>query len=229
MFGEMATGIAHEINQPLTAISLFAQAAKRLVDVGKYEGLSETGDKLSQHAQRAGEIIERVQVMSRQHKSKKEIADCNALVEEIAKLTESDALLRNITIKVVVDTEMPPVDVDPIQIQQVVLNLLRNGMESMRSVSCRYGNIIRLKTSLSVDGGVEIAVIDSGCDVSNDVANTLFTPFLSSKEKGMGMGLSIFWAIITAHGGQLEFRHNATEGVTLFFILPVGEQGEIDG
>ncbi|MFT5115254.1 MAG: two-component system sensor kinase FixL [Parasphingorhabdus sp.] len=229
MLGEMATGIAHEINQPLTAISLFAQAAKRLVETANYERLPDTCDKLSQHAQRAGAVIERVQAMSRQHKSTKEITDCNALMEEVAKLAESDALLRNISIEVDVDTEISPVAVDPIQIQQVMLNLLRNGMEAMRSVNCRYGNSIQLQTSLCENGDVEIAVIDRGCGVSKDAANTLFTSFSSSKKTGMGMGLSISQAIITAHGGQLEFRDNATEGATFFFILPVAEHGELDG
>jgi two-component system sensor kinase FixL len=226
MLGEMATGIAHEINQPLTAISLFAAAGKRLFGAGSQDRLPEIFEKLNQHAQRAGAVIERMQTMARRQESAKEIVDCNALVEEAAKLAEAEARIRDMTIEVVTENELPSVVVDTVQIQQVVLNLLRNGMEAMRSVDCRDGNSIRLQTQFGDDGDVEVAVIDKGCGVSEEVAKKLFTPFSTTKESGMGMGLSISRAIVIAHGGQLDFYNNDTGGATFFFTLPAANQKE---
>jgi two-component system sensor kinase FixL len=224
MLGEMATGIAHEINQPLTAISLFAQAGKRLFEAGHPDRLPEVFEKLTQHAQRAGAVIERMQTMARRQESAKEIVDCNALVEEAAKLAEAEARIRDMTIEVVTGKELPSIVVDTVQIQQVVLNLLRNGMEAMRSVDCRDGNTIRLQTQLCADGDVEVAVIDKGCGVSEEVAESLFTPFSTTKESGMGMGLSISRALIIAHGGHLDFHNNDSGGATFFFSLPAANQ-----
>jgi len=110
-----------------------------------------------------------------------------------------------------------------VQIQQVALNLLRNGMEAMQSVDCRDGNTIRLQTKLCGDGDVEVAVSDSGCGVSEAVAKNLFTPFSTTKDSGMGMGLSISRAIITAHGGHLDFYNNDSGGATFFFTLPAAD------
>jgi two-component system sensor kinase FixL len=226
--GEMATGLAHEINQPLTAISLFAQAGKRLHEAGSNDRLPEIFDKLSQHAQRAGAIIERMQTMSRQQESKKEIADCNALVLDIAKLAEVEAGIRDISIEVEVGEKLLLVVVDTVQIQQVVLNLLRNGMQAMRSVNCRGGNTIILRTRSNNDGDIEVAVSDSGGGVSKRVAENMFKPFSTTKESGMGLGLSISRAIVVAHGGQLEYHNNKIGGATFLFTLPVATQGDQD-
>lgn len=227
--GEMSTGIAHEINQPLTAISLFAQAGKRLYEAGNHERMEEIFDKLSQHAQRAGAVIERMQTMARRQESTKEITDCNALVLEIAKLAEAEARILDITIEVGACNNLPPVDVDIVQIQQVALNLLRNGMESMRAVDCRDGNAIKIRTKRRNNGDIEVAVVDTGCGVSEEVAAKLFTPFSTTKELGMGIGLSISRAIIIAHDGQLEFHNNESGGATFSFTLPTAAQGNQDG
>ncbi|MFT4561827.1 MAG: two-component system sensor kinase FixL, partial [Gammaproteobacteria bacterium] len=167
MLGEMAAGIAHEINQPLTAISLFSQAGKRLLDAAKFDRLPDIFDKLSQHAHRAGDIIERMQTMARRGESSREISEVNELIEEIAKLAEAETRIRDVDIRLELGAGLPLVNVDAVQIQQVALNLLRNGMEAMRSIDCAAGNMIVLKTGLRGDGDVEITVIDSGCGVSD--------------------------------------------------------------
>ena len=221
MLGEMATGIAHEINQPLTAISLFAQAGRRMLDADSPDRLPELFDKLSAQALRAGAVIERMQTMARQRESAKELVDCNALVEEVAKLAEAEARIRDMTIEVELENELPPVAVDTVQIQQVALNLLRNGMEAMRSIDCCHGDTIKLRTRLRDDGDIEVAVVDSGCGVSEAAERKIFTPFSTTKEAGMGMGLSISRSIVTSHGGQLDFYNNESNGATFFFTLPV--------
>ena len=220
MLGEMATGIAHEINQPLTAISLFSQAGRRLLESGQVDRLPEIFDKLSQHAERAGSIIERMQTMAKRGESARAIVDLNALIEEVVELAEAEARMRDIDIAIDAAPELPAVDVDAVQIQQVALNLLRNGMEAMRSIDCARGATIRVVTRSKNNGDLEVAVVDSGCGVADDVADQLFTPFSTTKDTGMGMGLSLSRTIVIAHGGQLSFRNNGDGGATFWFTLP---------
>jgi len=221
MLGEMATGMAHEINQPLTAISLFSQAGKRLLDAGHIDRLPEIFDKLSLHAERAGSIIERMQTMARRGERAHELTDCNEMLAEVAHLAEAEARIREIAIRLEPADALPPVEIDTVQIQQVALNLLRNGMEAMRAIDCAGGNTITLATGRRADGDIEVCVIDTGCGVSEEIADKLFTPFSTTKDTGMGMGLSLSRTIIMAHGGQLSFRNNDTGGTTFFFTLPV--------
>jgi len=230
MLGEMATGIAHEINQPLTAISLFAQAGMRLFGGGEnLQRLPEIFEKLTQHAHRASAVIQRMQAMARRQESTKEVVDFNALADDVAKLAESEARIRDITVSVHTQENLPPVAVDTVQIQQVALNLLRNGMEAMQSVDSRKGDTISLQTKLRDNGDVELAVVDTGCGVSEEVAKVLFSPFSTTKESGMGMGLSICRAIITAHGGHIDFFNNDEGGATFFFTLPAADSEEQNG
>lgn len=229
LLGEMVTGIAHEINQPLTSISLFSQAGKRFLDAGAFERLPDILDKLIQHALRAGSIIEQMQLMTRQRESKKTIIDCIELIGEITQLAEGEARIHDIEIEVDISTELPNVSVDTIQIQQVTLNLLRNGMEAMRSIECRNGDTIQLIARQREDGDVEIVVIDSGSGIPPEIAAKLFTPFSTTKDSGMGMGLSISRAIVIAHGGQLDFVNNESGGAVFSFNLPAAKQGEQNG
>ena len=226
MLGEMATGIAHEINQPLTAISLFSQAGKRLLDAGNVDRLPNIFDKLSQHAERAGAIIERMQTMAKRGESARKTVDCNALITEIVELAEAEARLCEIDIAISTANDLPPIDVDAVQIQQVALNLLRNGMEAMRAINCARGSTITVMTNLRDNSDVEIRVIDSGCGVADDIAERLFTPFSTTKDSGMGMGLSLSRTIITAHGGQLDFANNADGGATFYFTLPAAREDQ---
>lgn len=228
MLGEMATGIAHEINQPLTAISLFAQAGTRLMESEDRKRLPEIFEKLIQHAHRASAVIERIQSMTRQHESVRSIIDCESLVLEVAKLAEAEARIRDMTIQVHTDHGLSNVEVDAVQIQQVALNLLKNGMESMKSIDCLHGNSIRLEVKLDDNDYIEISVVDRGTGVSDEIAKVLFAPFSTTKKSGMGMGLSISRAIVLAHGGRLDYRNNEFGGATFFFTLPPANHGEQD-
>jgi len=219
--GEMAAGIAHEINQPLTAISMYAQTGIRLIqnhNINK-ERLTEALDKLSHQAHRAGLVIERMQEMTRQRDSHQEVTDCAALLTEVHKLAEVEAHLRNFIIVLRLDSELPSINCDPIQIQQVILNLLRNGMESMKANHCKLGSKIILQID-TISAGVKISIIDSGLGISRQLAKQLYQPFNSTKESGMGLGLSISSSIIAAHGGKLEFVNNKAHGATFYFTLP---------
>ena len=132
--------------------------------------------------------------------------------------------MRDIEIETHTETGLPAVSVDEVQIQQVALNLLRNGMDAMESIDCGNGNTISLYARLCDDGTVEVSVVDQGRGVPDSVSETLFAPFSTTKKSGMGMGLSISRAIIMAHGGNLSFRNNSDVGATFFFTLPPAEQ-----
>jgi two-component system sensor kinase FixL len=221
--GEMAAGIAHEINQPLTAISLFAQAGRRLVDAGSFERMGEVCHKLNEHALRASEVVERMQKMARQGENIKEIVDCNELIESTVKLAESEARIYDIQIEFDRGKGLPPVSVDGVQIQQVALNLLRNGMEAMMEEDSRNRRSITIRTRMRRGNEIEVSVTDKGCGVPQEYADRLFTPFSTTKRSGMGMGLSISEAIVRAHGGSIDFRNNEGGGTTFWFTLPALE------
>ncbi|MFT5811757.1 MAG: two-component system sensor kinase FixL [Rubritalea sp.] len=219
--GEMATGIAHEINQPLTAISMYAQAGLRFLEQpdGVPNRLKEVFDKLSIQAHRAGAVIERMQEMTKQQDSHREDTSCYILTEEVYRLAEVEAQIRNFVIVLKHEQNLPKILCDSVQIQQVLLNLLRNGMQSMKSKGCRPGSKIVLQTDLTPEG-VKISIIDTGIGIAAELSKQLYQPFTSTKESGMGMGLSISRSIIAAHDGQLEYVNNKASGATFFFTLP---------
>jgi two-component system sensor kinase FixL len=227
--GEMAAGIAHEINQPLTAISLFAQAGRRLVEAGDFEKMDEVCHKLNEHALRAADVVERMQSMARQKESVKEVVDCNELIGSAVRLAESEARIRDIRIEFEKGADLAPVSVDGVQIQQVALNLLRNGMEAMLAANCCGDKSIKIRTRYLEEDEVEVAVTDCGFGVPDDYVDKLFTPFSTTKKSGMGMGLSISQAIVRAHGGRIDFRNNDTRGATFWFTLPAVERESRDG
>jgi len=165
-----------------------------------------------------------MQQMAKRHESVKETIDCEELINDVTRLAEAEARVRDIEIETDLEAGLPAVSVDAVQIQQVVLNLLRNGMDAMQSIACRNGNTIGIRTRLCDDGGVEVAVIDKGSGVPEDAAEMLFSPFATTKKSGMGMGLSISRAIVTAHGGNLNFRNNSDGGAMFFFTLPPADQ-----
>jgi two-component system sensor kinase FixL len=226
--GEMTAGIAHEINQPLTAISMYAQSGVRMLEAGipKPDKLREALEKLTTQSLRAGAVIDRIQRLVRRQETLFEAVQLNELINDILRLAESDARVNDIQITLDLADSLPTVNADPIQIQQVVLNLLRNGIDAMRGVDCRNGSVVKLTTRLSERNEVVVSVTDSGTGVAAEFAPELFTPFATTKHNGMGMGLSICRSIIEAHGGRLGYRNNPDHGATFFFHLPVGHSNE---
>lgn len=224
--GEMASAMAHEINQPLTAISLYATTALTLFEKGRSDTdnaetnrVAEVLQKLTLQSHRAGAVLERMQKMTKYRDSYQETVDCQVMMEEVHKLAEVEARLRNFTISLTIAKDLPKIHCDPIQIQQVILNLLRNGMEAIEEPD-DSGDIIFLKAE-NADGQVKISIIDSGSGISTSDAEQLYQPFHSSKADGMGLGLSISKSIINAHGSELEFMNNVHKGSTFYFIMPV--------
>ena len=220
--GEMMAGIAHEINQPLTAISTYAQSGLRFMDPQnpKPARLQDALVKLSDQARRAGAVVERIRELARQDVSRNELVNVNVLLKQVNELATVDARARGARISLDFAESPPPIWGDPIQLQQVVLNLIRNAIDSMETGAFCNGNELILRTSIDDDGLVVMAVVDRGTGVSEEAAADLFQAFSTHKRKGMGLGLSISRSIVTAHGGQLDYYNHRESGATFFVTLP---------
>ncbi len=221
--GEMTAGIAHEINQPLTAIALYAQSSMRMLDGGKLDPdrLRNALDKLNAQSIRAGEVIDRIQRLVQNRESERETLDLNQLIRDILRLAESDARVNDVQIELRLAPRLPRVVADPVQLQQVLLNLIRNGIDAMCEQHCVNGNVLRVETLPLGQSWVEARVVDTGGGVPDSFAPRLFTPFATTKAAGMGMGLSICRSIINNHGGMLGYRNNLQHGATFYLQLPV--------
>lgn len=220
--GEMMAGIAHEINQPLTAISTYAQSGLRFMDSRnpKPDRLREALTKLSDQARRAGAVIDRIRDLARKDVTKNEFVSINRLIKKVEDLAIVDSRARGVKIRLEMDENLPQVWCDLIQIQQVILNLIRNSVDSMEACDYCNGNEVILHTTMTEDEAVMISVIDCGTGVSEEAAADIFQPFSTHKRSGLGLGLSISRSIVTAHGGQLDYHNNPSAGATFFLTLP---------
>jgi two-component system sensor kinase FixL len=229
ILGEMMAGVAHEINQPLTAISTYAQSGLRFMDPKnpKPDRLKEALTKLSDQARRAGAVVERIRELARQDVGNDELVNVNHLIKQIEELATIDSRPRGARIRLELDESLPKVWCDPIQIQQVILNLVRNSVDAMETCEFRHGDEIVLYTSAVEDEAIMISVVDCGTGVSEAAATDLFRSFSTHKRSGMGLGLSISRSIVTAHGGQLDYHNNPVAGATFHLTLPK-TSGDID-
>ncbi|MBU3672064.1 MAG: PAS domain S-box protein [Sinobacteraceae bacterium] len=223
--GEMAAGIAHELNQPLAAIANYANAAMRLAVTQGIEKIDPEGDvtlaleQISQQAQRAGEIIRRLRALVQNRETRHESTNVNDLVNEVIGFTQSDARLHEVRIVRDFDPSLPIALLDKIQIQQVVLNLLRNSIEALaeRPVAERE---IRVATSHDGHETLRIEVSDSGPGVPAELINRIFDPFCTTKATGTGLGLAISRSIAEAHRGKLLYRARAEGGACFLLEVP---------
>jgi len=219
--GELTASIAHELNQPLAAIVANAQAASRFLaatppDLGEIDGA--LGD-IAKDAKRAGEVIRHMRDLLQKGERREEIMDLDSLVTDTVEMLRSDAIIRNVSVAVESGKDLPPLSGDPIQLQQVILNLIVNAFDAVSEGDADPGVLV-IRTSWS-DGRVEISFTDNGPGFADDFSKDPFAPFMSSKPEGLGMGLSISRTIIEAHGGQLLAENNPDGGARLHIVLPV--------
>ena len=219
--GEMAAAMAHEINQPLAAIANYASAAERLMDAGpdNYADVQGALGSIKAQAHRAGEIIRKLRSFVRPDSASLIATDLKSIIEEIRALAELDARANNISLNIDVADRLPGIVADGLQIQQVVLNLLRNGIDAMSNTKPQDRKL-ELHGYISGPEEVRIDVIDRGHGLSKDVGKNLFTPFYTTKSGGMGMGLAISQTIVKSHGGTLGFENNPGGGATFYVTLP---------
>ncbi len=222
--GEMAGGIAHEVNQPLTAIATYAQACRRLGAAGRLRSpeLLRTLDKINEQARRAGEVIRRLRDFVRRQDTGAEVVDLNAVVGEAVGLAGTDARVKDCAIETRLEPGLEPVVADPIQLQQVVLNLIRNGLEAQ--AACGAADPIVVSTSAVGEDAVQVAVSDRGQGLPDD-PEELFEPFFTTKSSGMGIGLAISRRIIAAQGGCIWCAPNEGGGAVFLFSLPTAVAG----
>jgi two-component system sensor kinase FixL len=226
--GEMAAGIAHEINQPLTAVSSYAQACKNLLRRERNNAteldplnkkLVDTLEKISQQAQRAAEVIRRLRAFVKKRIAQRELVYLNELIKDTIDLAKVDTRLLDHGIQLNLTTEPEPqLNIDPIQIQQVMLNLIRNAIDAMEEQPTKS---VQIQTRWLDPHFIEVVVSDTGSGVNAEHKDTLFKPFFTTKTGGMGMGLPISQSIIQSHGGILVHRPGKPKGSVFIFTLPV--------
>ena len=223
--GEMASGIAHELNQPLTAIMNYTRAAGRRLDRAEPDvaPIADLVDKAGRQAERAAEIIRRLRHFIKRDDSERRLEPINAIVEEAAALALIGASDRDITLSFSLEDALPAVLIDRIQVQQVVLNILRNAIEAFEGPGERK---VLVATAAGGPREILVRIRDNGPGLAPSVADDPFRPFQTTKEDGLGIGLAISRSIIDAHGGRL-WAENAPDGGAVFrFTLPVGVQSD---
>jgi two-component system sensor kinase FixL len=219
--GEMASGIAHELNQPLAAIATYAHACDRLLGVPDPE-IDEVRAALQQiadQAVRAGDIIRKLRSLARTDDGQRLPTDVNTVIEELTDLIQSDAKAHGVQYKRELAANLPMVVLDRSQIQQVVLNLVRNALEALALGQLGAAQIV-ITTRCNANDEVEISVRDSGPGVDGALVHRIFDPFCSTKPTGTGLGLPISRTIMRAHGGALEYQPNIPAGACFIVKLP---------
>lgn len=216
---EMAASIAHELNQPLTAVVTHAYACREWLrgEPANLEKASATAEKIVQESTRASVVVSRVRALFRKEAQVRESTDINGLIQEMARLLRDEAIRRDVSIRLQLARNLPQLEMDPVQIQQVLLNLAINGMDAMMHVASPRELIIR--SGKHGDGGILVAVEDHGPGIDPEVAARMFEPFFTTKPQGTGMGLAICRSIIEAHDGRLWAENSTRGGAVLQFTV----------
>jgi PAS domain S-box-containing protein len=218
--GEMAASIAHEVDQPLSGAVINANACLRFL-TGAPPNLDEVRDGLqaiARDGRRASDVIARIRSLARRTATEKEMLDIDEVVRDVVALVESEARRARATLRTELAGNLPRVMGDRVLLQQVALNLLLNGLEAMHAVVGRPKELV-ISTQRESDGGVHVAVQDSGSGIDPKLANRMFEPFHTTKSGGMGMGLSISRSIVEQHGGRLWAVPNDSPGTTFHFTV----------
>ena len=223
LMGEMASGIAHEVNQPLSAISSYTQVSLNLInkeqpDLAK---LSEILAKTQQQALRAGQIIHRMREFVKSHPKHHASADINQLIHNCVSLCNAELHQNNIKLALDLDNNLPTVCVDHIQIEQIIINLIRNSIDALQNQPKKQPHQISIHSSVTLKNSIEVKVTDNGSGLDEAQQQKILMPFYTTKTDGMGMGLSISRSLIEAHEGSLHFTSEPGKGSTFYFTLPI--------
>ena len=242
--GEMASTLAHELNQPLTAVASYLNGCRRLLERGDgaemvvlrdggaaaareggIEAVLRNGiERAAEQAMRAGQIIRRLRAFVSRGETERNVESLPKLIEEAGALALVGAKETGMRVRFAFDPAAPFVLADKIQVQQVLLNLMRNAMEAMQEASVRE---LRIATCLSRENSVTVSVADTGHGISSDIAGRLFQPFVTTKTQGMGVGLSVSRTIVEAHGGRLWAEPNPGGGTVFRFTLKAVDREEM--
>lgn len=223
--GEMAAGLAHEINQPLAAIAAYTRAGMRLLDSESpdMETLREALKDSSEQAQRAGKIVHRLREFIAERATEHYPRDLGELTRSVAGLLEGELTRTEVMCTLDLPPDLPAVHVDGIQIEQVIMNMMRNGIEAMEATPADQRRLV-VRARAATPDTVTLAVEDTGAGCDLDPPNRIFDPFYTTKDEGMGMGLSISQTIIEAHEGRVFAAPREGGGMSIGFHLPTYQE-----
>jgi two-component system, LuxR family, sensor histidine kinase DctS len=219
--GEMASSLAHELNQPLSAISGYATGCRNLIASGStdFHEIDSVLAKCQEQSQRAGRIIRRIYEFARRHEPKSEACDLHVMLADLIALIESDTRRQQMRIAQVIAKDLPGIKADRILLGQALLNLMKNGIESMRHTAAKDRELVI--AARRSENQVELDIADRGCGISAEDAEHLFEPFFTTKSEGLGVGLNICRSVIEAHHGRLWFEANPQGGSIFHITLPI--------
>ncbi len=224
--GEMASTLAHELNQPLSAIANLLTGSRRLIDRGREADqvkVRDAIDKAAAQALRAGDVIHRMRDFVRRGASERDAESLSKLIEEASALALIGEKDRQVDVRLSLDPAADAVFADRVQVQQVLLNLIRNGIDAMQESGARR-KALTITSAVTDQGWSQVSVADTGPGIAPEVLERLFQPFMTTKPQGMGVGLSISRSIIEAHGGRIWAEANPGGGALFRFTLPPAEQ-----
>ncbi len=219
--GEIAAGIAHEVNQPLAAITTYAQSGHRLLDanVREKDDIAYVLQQIERQASRASEVISRLRSSIKYGEATRERTSINTIIVDTLNLIGVEADRKKVEIDYRPGDDIAAIDVDSVQIQQVLINLIVNAMQALEAANVPHPHVI-LITEPRAHQQIYVCVRDNGPPIRKETMDQLFTPFFSTKEHGLGIGLSLCRTLIAAHGGNLNINRNRHEGNEFFFTLP---------
>ncbi|MGZ4982179.1 MAG: PAS domain S-box protein, partial [Methylobacter sp.] len=228
LMGEMASGIAHEVNQPLSAISSYTQVSLNLIDAELPDlvKLAEILHKTQDQALRAGRIIHRMREFVKSHAQKCSTADVNALIHDSVGLCMAELKQNDIKLTFELDNNLPSVHVDQIQIEQVLINLIRNSVDALKGLAEKQQRQLTISSRMTLNNSIQVRVKDNGTGIDKERQQKILTPFYTTKADGMGMGLSITRSLVEAHDGMLNFNSQPGRGTTFYFTLPVQRKSD---
>ncbi len=221
ILGEMTSGLAHELNQPLCAITTYAQTCLRIIQSGdcKPDDVRYGLEQVVKQAELGGAIFRRLRNFARKGDLRQQRIDLREVILEVVSFVRAEMQQNQVQLQLDIPSDLPAVMADPIQIEQVLLNLVRNSMDALSDVDAGQRQIA-IKAALHEQHSVKVCISDSGCGCPQEVADRLFEPFFTTKATGLGIGLGISQSIIDAHGGRLWLEEGGAQGATFCFALP---------
>jgi NO-binding membrane sensor protein with MHYT domain len=224
--GELTASISHEVNQPLAAVVTNGQICLRLLalETPRPDEMRAAVERIVRDANRASEVIQRIRALAKRSEPQMESLDINDVIREAILLVQREVLSHGVSLRTELASVLPSVLGDRVQLQQVVINLLINGVEAMAPITDRAREIL-IRSQQHEAGHVLVAVLDSGIGIDSETVERLFSAFFTTKPSGMGMGLSISRSIIRAHGGKLWVSPNPDHGAAFQFTVPINGSG----